>query len=116
MAIAIDAMIEIGYLVQQRQQNRSSQRRQRDPYVPDIWGCAGVLQAAEPEGVPEQCAPLTLTRPVHAAALGLALSSITLRSGTKGTAAAPVQLFFSVFSKREISAFLERHHPLLVVF
>ena len=57
MATPTDAMTEIGL------QNRVSQLRQRDPYVPNISGCAGVLQAAAPEVLPGQCAPLTLTRP-----------------------------------------------------
>ena len=30
--------------------------------VPDTWSRAGVLQAAEPEGLPERRAKLTLTR------------------------------------------------------
>ena len=81
-------MIEIGYLVQQRQQNRSSQRRQRDPYVPDIWGCAGVLQAAEPERLPEWCAPLTLTRSRVRCCSGHGAEQQQVRSGGEGTAAA----------------------------
>lgn len=39
---------------------RVSQRRRHDPYVPDRR--TGVPLAAEPEGPPEQCDPLTLTR------------------------------------------------------
>ena len=49
--------------VRQQPQDRVSQHRQRDPYVLDTWGCADVLQAAKPEGLPEQCASLTFTRP-----------------------------------------------------
>lgn len=48
------------------QVKRASQRQRRDPYVPDRWARTGVLLAAELEGAPYKCGPLTFTHPcVH---------------------------------------------------